>query len=271
MLSVMPDASSPRPTALVTGPTSGIGRAFAHALAARGHDLVLVARDRRRLDEVAAEIRGRHSVEVEVLTADLCVRAELGAVERRVADETRPIAVLVNNAGFGLRRGFSDNAVDDEQGMLDVLVVAVLRLSHAALGPMLGRGAGAVVNVSSVAGFLPNGTYSASKAWVTSFTEWLDLAYRRRGVRAMAVCPGYVRTELHARMGVGTGSIPRLLWLDADGVAREALLDLERGRRISIPSKRYKTLVTAARVTPRPLLAAMVGPGRGRRRLRPDR
>ena len=135
------------------------------------------------------------------------------------------------------------------------------------VGPMIRRGSGAVVNVSSVAGFLPNGTYSAAKAWVTSFTEWLDLAYRQRGVRAIAVCPGFVRTEMHARMGADSGSIPGLLWLDAGRVAQEALLDLERGRRVSIPSKRYKAVVAAARVLPTPLLARLAGGGRARRTL----
>jgi uncharacterized protein len=244
-----------RRTALVTGPTSGIGRAFATALAGRGYDLVLVARDQGRLDQLATELRIRHAVDVEVLVADLSDRAAVATVEVRLADAARPVDLLVNNAGFGHRRSFTDNDVEEEQVMLDVLVTAVLRLTHAAVRPMAARGSGAIVNVSSVAGFLPRGTYSAAKAYVTSFTEWLDLTYRDRGVRAMALCPGFVRTEFHQRMGVGPGSAPSWMWLDADRLVRDALADLDRGRRISIPGKRYKVLATLARCTPTALQA----------------
>ena len=138
-------------TALITGPTAGIGRAFAEQLADRGHDLVLVARDSNRLAELAEQLRGRYEVEVEVLAADLSDRASLAVVEARVSDPERPVSVLVNNAGFGHKQPFTENSVEDEQQMLDVLVTAVMRLSHAAIGPMLGRGEGAIVNVSSVA------------------------------------------------------------------------------------------------------------------------
>jgi len=251
------------PTSLVTGPTAGIGRSFAHALAGRGDDLVLVARDEKRLTDLATELNGRYGVQVECLPADLSDRVSLGTVERRLADPARPVDLLVNNAGFGLRHKFLDTDVEDEQRMLDVLVTAVLRLSHAAVGPMAERGHGAVVNVSSVAGFLPRGTYSASKAWVTSFTRWLDLAYRDRGVRAMALCPGFVRTEFHTRMGMSPGSIPRWLLLDADRVVRQALADLDRGRRVSIPGRRYKAVTILARSTPSSLQARFQGLDRG--------
>lgn len=249
-------------TALITGPTAGIGRAFAEALASRGHDLVLVARDRARLDELAEHLRTKHAVEVEVITADLADREALAVVEARVADPDRPISLLVNNAGFGHKQPFTENTVDDEHEMLDVLVTAVMRLSHAAIGPMLARGDGAIINVASVAAFLPRGTYSAAKAYVVSFTRWLDVTYRDRGVRAMALCPGFVRTEFHERMGVGRGSAPRWMWLDADHLVKEALHDLERGKTISIPSKRYKVLSAAARYTPPSVLGRFQGLGR---------
>ncbi|HEX6246392.1 MAG TPA: SDR family oxidoreductase [Nocardioidaceae bacterium] len=248
--------------ALVTGPTAGIGRAFAEALAARGEDLVLVARDRARLDELADLLRSRHGVSVEVLVADLADRSALAGVETRLADPDRPVTMLVNNAGFGHKLPFTENTVEDEQEMLDVLVTAVMRLSHAAIGPMLARGEGAIVNVSSVAAFLPRGTYSAAKRYVVSFSEWLDLTYRDRGVRGMAVCPGFVRTEFHERMGVGWGSAPRWMWLDADRVAREALEDLDRGRSVSIPSRRYKLLSALARVVPASVQARFQALGR---------
>lgn len=251
-----------RPTAMVTGPTAGIGRSFAHALAERGHDLVLVSRDEQRLDELAEDLRGRYGVEVEVFPADLADPVSLATVEARVAETERPVDVLVNNAGFGMRLPFLDNDLADEQRLLDVLVGAVLRLSHSALGAMTARGHGVIINVSSVAGFLPRGTYSAAKAWVTSFSMWLDLTYRERGVRAMVLCPGFVRTEFHARMEVDFRSIPRWMWLDADRLVREALADLDKGRSISIPSKRYKVLTAVAKYTPRSVLIGFQGVGR---------
>lgn len=251
-----------RPSALVTGPTAGIGRAFADQLAARGHDLVLVARNESRLKELAEELRNRYGVEVEVLAADLADRDELSRVEARVADPDRPISLLVNNAGFGHKQPFTENSVEAEQEMLDVLVTAVMRLTHAAITPMLERGDGAIVNVASVAAFLPRGTYSAAKAYVVSFSEWLDLTYRHRGVRGMALCPGFVRTEFHERMGVAPDSAPGWMWLDADRLVREALDDLAKGRSVSIPSKRYKVLAAAARTTPSSLLARFQGLGR---------
>src|SRR6476469_518068 len=152
-----------RPTALVTGPTAGIGLSFAHQLAASGHDLVLVSRTPERLEKLAAEVRERYGVQADVIVADLGNRAELAAVEARLADASRPVDLLVNNAGFGLKEKFLDNSVEAEQYLLDVLVTAVHRLSHAALGPMVQRASGSIVNVSSVAGYLPRGTYSAAK------------------------------------------------------------------------------------------------------------
>ena len=251
-----------RRTALITGPTAGIGRSFAEALATRGYDLVLVARDERRLAELAAHLRGSHPVEVEVLPADLANRRSLAVVEARLGDESRPIDLLVNNAGFGLKHSFAKNDVEDEQMMLDVLVTAVLRLSHAGVHPMAARGSGAVINVASVAAFLPRGTYSAAKRYVVSFSQWLDLTYREQGVRAMALCPGFVRTEFHQRMGVGPESAPRWMWLDPDRIVREALVDLDRGKSISVPSKRYKLLSAAARYTPPSVLARFQTLGR---------
>jgi uncharacterized protein len=251
-----------RPTALVTGPTSGIGLSFAHQLAAKGYDLVLVSRDQGRLDAVADELRAGYGVTVDVLPADLGDRSSLARVEARLADETRPVDLLVNNAGFGLKHGFLDNSVEDEQAMLDVLVTAVLRLTHAAIRPMVARGQGAIINVSSVAGFLPRGTYSAAKAYVTSLSQWADLTYRDRGVRVMALLPGFTKTEFHERMDVSRGSAPSWMWLDADRVVRDALADLDSGKQVSIPSKRYQALAALARYTPASVQARFQGLGR---------
>ena len=248
--------------ALVTGPTAGIGRSFAHQLAARGYDLVLVARDRERLDSEAAVLRSSYGVEVEVLPADLTDRAQLAEVEARLAATESPVDLLVNNAGFGLKKRFLDNSVEEEQAMLDVLVTAVMRLSHAALGQMSARGTGGIVNVSSVAAFLPRGTYSAAKAYVNQFSEWAHHEYGDRGVVVTALCPGFTKTEFHERMQVSRGSAPDFMWLDPDDLVAAALKDHAKGKAYSIPSAQYKVITTAARAVPTGLLKRFQSLGR---------
>lgn len=251
-----------RPTALVTGPTAGIGRSFAHQLADRGYDLVLVARDRERLEAEADALRSSYGAEVEVLPADLADRELLLEVEARLADRERPVDLLVNNAGFGLKHRFLDNSADTEEAMLAVLVTAVLRLSHAALGAMSERGHGGIINVSSVASFLPRGTYSAAKSWVNSFSEWAHHEYADRGVVITCLCPGFTRTEFHERMDVSRGSAPEFMWLDPDELVATALKDHAKGRAWSIPSAQYKTIATAARFVPTSLLQRLQSLGR---------
>jgi hypothetical protein len=253
---------SPTSTALVTGATAGIGRVFAEKLAGRGHDLVLVARDRERLESVAKELRASYGVAVEALPADLCERADLARVEERLRDAGRPVDLLVNNAGFGLKGRFLDNSADAETAMLEVLVTAVLRLSHAALASMTERGHGGVINVSSVAAFLPRGSYSAAKAWVNSFSEWAANEYRPRGVKVMALCPGFTKTEFHERMKVSRGSAPDFMWLDADKLVETALSDFDKGRVYSIPSAQYKAIATVSRLVPTSLLQRFQSVGR---------
>ena len=250
------------PTALVTGATAGIGLEFARQLAARGHDLVIVARDATRLEEVAADLRTTYAVEVEVLPADLTDRTDLARVEARLADAARPVDLLVNNAGFGLKGRFLDNSVDAETAMLEVLVTAVLRLSHAALRSMSARGSGGIINVSSVAAFLPRGTYSAAKAWVNSFSEWAANEYKDRGVRVMSLCPGFTKTEFHERMKVSRGSAPEFMWLEADKLVATALSDFDKGKIFSIPSPQYKAITTAARLVPNSVLQRFQSIGR---------
>lgn len=250
------------PTALVTGPTAGIGRSFALRLAADGYDLVLVARDNQRLADLAEEVGGTYSVTAEVIAADLTERTDLATVEARLADTERPIDLLVNNAGFGLKGRFLDNDIEAEQAMLDVLVTAVLRLSHAALGPMAERGSGGIINVSSVAAFLPRGTYSAAKAWVNSFSEWAHHEYADRGVVVTSLCPGFTRTEFHDRMGVGQDSAPDFMWLDADELVATALKDHAKRRAYSIPGAQYKAITGLARAIPTPVLQRFQSLGR---------
>ncbi|MGL5809001.1 MAG: SDR family NAD(P)-dependent oxidoreductase [Nocardioides sp.] len=237
-------------TALITGATAGIGLEFARQLAGRGYDLVLVARDVTRLESTAAEIRARYGRSVEILAADLTVPDQLAIVERRVADPAEPVDLVVNNAGFGLAKPLLFNTADQEQAMLEILVLAVLRLSHAALGAMTARGSGGLINVSSVSAYLPRGTYGAAKAWVNSFSEWAAVEYAAQGVRVMALCPGFVRTEFHERMDVGRDAVPERMWLDPEYVVTRALDDFDRGRVVSVPSARYRAIVAAAKFTP---------------------
>jgi len=172
------------------------------------------------------------------------------------------VRLLVNNAGFGLRGRFLDNDLAQEQAQLDVLVTAVMRLTHAALGSMLAEGRGQIVNVSSMAGFLQRGSYSAAKSYVTKLSQWAHHEYAGQGVQVMAVCPGFVRTEFHQRLGSDTDSAPRLLWLDPDRLVAEALADLDAGRALSIPSKRYKAIAVVVRVVPASLQQRFQGLGR---------
>ncbi|MFF5446015.1 SDR family NAD(P)-dependent oxidoreductase [Streptomyces sp. NPDC012888] len=244
-------------TALITGSTAGIGAAFARRLAAQGHNLVLVARDTERLGEQATELHDRHGIEAEVLRADLSTEEGIGAVEARLADARHPVDLLVNNAGFGNKGRFLEVPMTDELTMLKVHVEAVLRLTAAATGSMRSRGRGGVVNVASVAAFLPRGTYGASKAWVVQFTQGAARDLADSGVRLMALCPGFVRTEFHQRAGMGTDNIPNWMWLDADKLVAEALADLARGKTLSVPDPRYKALMGVAKLVPRGLLGGI--------------
>lgn len=258
-------SQSPRSSgrvALVTGPTAGIGHEFARQLAAAGYDIVLVSRDQARLNETAQSLSQEFGIATEVLSADLADRAGMAKVEARLADREHPIDLLVNNAGFGLKGRFLDNTIEQEQAHLDVLVTAVMRLTHAALGGMVERGSGGVVNVSSVAGYLPRGTYSAAKAYVTRFSEWANKEYAPAGVKVMALCPGFIRTEFHQRMDVSRDSAPRFLWLEAEPLVRTALTDLAAGKAVSVPSLRYKAITTAAKHVPIGLLQRFQSMGR---------
>ena len=240
-----------RPTALVTGPTAGIGRAFAELLASEGYDLILVSRDQSRLAALAAELGGRFGISCEVLAADLSDRSQLARVESRLADSSQPVDVLVNNAGFGVNQRFAGGDLAAEQYLLDVLAVAVMRLSHAAVAGMRDRGRGDVVVVSSVAGFIAGSTYSAVKAWATVFAESLNNELRGSGVRVSALCPGFTRTEFHTRANLEMGWLPSFMWLLPDALVAKGWRDHRRGRVVSVPGWQYRFLVGLIRVVPR--------------------
>ncbi|GAA1173860.1 SDR family oxidoreductase [Ornithinimicrobium humiphilum] len=252
--------------ALVTGASAGLGREFAEQLAARGSDLVLVARDRERLDALAEELAGRHGITVEVLVADLADREQLGRVAGRVSDPDRPVDLLVNNAGLGSRRAFVRNDLEEEEHALDVMVRAVMVLCHAAGGAMRERGTGGILNVSSVASFTAMGHYSAIKAYVTVLSEGLATELALHGVHVTALCPGFVRTEFHQRAEMDMSRLPDRLWLDAPSVVAAGLDAVAAGKVVSVPSPVYKGVVGVLRVVPRRVSRRVSGALATRRR-----
>jgi uncharacterized protein len=244
-------------TALITGGTSGIGAAFARALAARGDDLVLVARNADRLADMATEVKERYAVSVETIVADLAVRSDVIGIAERLASIEPPIDLLVSNAGFGIRTKLTEADTTPHEQAIDVMIRAVLMLGAAAGRAMRQRGTGTIINVSSTAGFVAMGSYSAIKAWVTTYSESLANELHGTGVKVVALCPGWVRTEFHERAEINIGSIPQLLWLDADRLVADCLKDADAGKVISIPSKRYKVLMTICEHLPHRTLRAI--------------
>lgn len=246
--------------ALVTGSTTGLGLEFAWQLAGTGHDLVLVSRDEERLQTVAEQIRDVHKVEIEVLPADLSDRTRLDKVATRLTDPVAPVDLLVNNAGYGLRGGFLEVGIADHEKQLDTLMRAVLVLSHAASCSMVQRRRGAIINVSSLAGYTTAGPYAASKSWVTVFTESLAMELQGTGVTATALLPGFVQTEFHERAAMNMEGLPRVTWLKAPYVVEQALKDAAKGTVLSIPSVKYRTAGEVSRIAPRPVVRALTSP-----------
>jgi short-subunit dehydrogenase len=256
----------PRPVALITGPTSGLGAGFARRYATDGHDLVLVARDVERLESLAAELHDEAGATVEVLPADLAVAEDRAKVAARLE---RGVQILVNNAGFGTAGEFWTAEPEKLQAQLDVNVTAVMQLTRAALPSMIAAGSGTVINVASVAGLLSGrgSTYGASKAWVISFSEGLHNGLGGTGVGVHALCPGYIRTEFHERAGIDMEGTPSFMWLSVEGVVRDCLAAVAKGEVIIVPGIQYKVLTTGSRMVPRSLsrtLTKTFGRGKGR-------
>jgi len=251
-------------TALITGASSGLGAEYARQLAARGMDLVLVARDGAALDASGRELSEAYGVQCQALAADLLAPADLERVVARVSDAQHPIDMLVDNAGFGLPLAFETNDIADEERHLALHVTVPMTLMRAALPGMLARRRGRILNVASVAAFTPRSTYSAAKGWLVNFSRWANVAYAPRGVTVTAVCPGFTHTNFHERMGMERGreGIPGWMWLDARDVVAESLRDVAHGKSVSIPSLRYRVLVALARVLPDRVVVATASRGR---------
>ncbi len=240
--------------ALITGATAGIGAAYAKLLAKEGFDLVLVARDLPRLKGVAKELSKLYKIKAETIKADLTKPAQLAKVEKRLANNSKPIEVLINNAGFGLKDSFLVSNLAKEQELLDVLVTAPMRLSHAVLPGMIKRNSGSIVNVSSVASFIAGGTYSAAKSYLTVFSEYLHTELRDTNIKVSALCPGFTRTEFHARGKMKMSGLPNYMWTTVDQVVAKSWRYVNAGKVICIPGWQYMLLSSIARIAPRPLV-----------------
>ncbi|HUY22781.1 MAG TPA: SDR family oxidoreductase [Acidimicrobiales bacterium] len=245
-----------RPTALVTGASSGLGECFARTLAATGYDLVLVARGRSSLERLGLELEQQHGTASEVMAADLADAAQLDGVAERLRTGD-PVDVVVNNAGFGHYGRFVDLAVDGEAGQVTVNALAVLVLSHAALGAMVRRGSGSLLNVASIAGFAPtphSATYSATKSFVIFLSEALHDEVAPRGVHVTVLCPGFTRTDFQQRAGVRTDRLPSFAWSDAQSVVDHGLAALERNQAVCVPGALNKITAASPRFAPRGLV-----------------
>lgn len=250
------EGGGPRRSALVTGASAGIGLAFAERLARDQYDLIVVARSRDRLEEIAKRLREERGVAVEVLAADLTQAEQLRLVERRVADDPT-LDLLVNNAGFGTQGRFAELDADREEEEIRLNVVALVRLTRAALPHMLERGRGEIVNVSSMAGFYPGpyvATYGATKAFVTSFTEAIAGEIAGSGVRIQALCPGFTRTEFQERANIDASKVPAFAWMSADAVVDASLAALARGDVVVVPGGLNKAMHASTSVLPRSLV-----------------
>jgi short-subunit dehydrogenase len=235
--------------ALVTGATAGIGESFTRMLASKGFNIVLVARDEARLHERAAALRGKHGVQTFVLPADLATDLGCASVEEYLKEFE--VEVLINNAGFGINKAFTASALDAEQDLLDVLVRTPMRLMHVVLPQMKARNSGTIINVSSIAGFIAGGTYSASKSYLTVLSESLHTELRGTQVKVNALCPGFTRTEFHERGRMRMKGLPEFMWLDSDQLVARSWSDAQGGKAVSIPGWQYKLLVGFISILPR--------------------
>ena len=235
--------------ALVTGATAGIGESFTRLLASKGYNIALVARDEARLHERAAGLREKYGIQTFVLPADLATKSGVKSVEKYI--QSYEIEVLINNAGFGINKAFTVSDLGDEQDLLNVLVRAPMRLMHVILPGMKERKSGTIINVSSVAGFIAGGTYSAAKSYLTVLSESLNTELKGTGVIVSALCPGFTRTEFHQRGRMKMKGLPSFMWLNADKLVAQSWKDAQAHQPVSVPGWQYKLLVAIISIAPR--------------------
>jgi short-subunit dehydrogenase len=238
--------------ALVTGATSGIGESFTRLLAAKGFNLVLVARDEVRLHERAAGLKEKFGAESVVIVADLATESGCAKVEDYI--HINEIEVLINNAGFGINKAFTMSDLAKEEEVLKVLVRTPMRLMHVALPAMKERNSGVVINVSSVASYIAGGAYSASKAYLTVLSESLSTELAATNIKISALCPGFTRTEFHQRGRMKMAGLPNFMWLNSDVLVAKAWKDAISGKPVSIPGWQYKTLIGIISLLPRSIV-----------------
>ena len=238
--------------ALVTGATSGIGESFTRLLAENNYNIVLVARDMPRLQERARELEAKFRVKTHIIQADLSTDAGCAAVEHYIANNQ--VDVLINNAGFGLNKAFTMSDIDAEQQMFDVLVRTPMRLMHVALPLMKQRNKGVIINVSSVAGYIAGGSYSAAKSYLTVLSESLHTELSGTNIKISALCPGFTRTEFHQRGRMSMKGLPSFMWLDSDKLVAKAWSDALKGEAVSIPGWQYQLLVFVIHSLPRSII-----------------
>jgi short-subunit dehydrogenase len=238
--------------ALVTGATSGIGESYSRLLAGNGYNIVLVARDLPRLQERAAALEAKFGISTHVIQADLATDEGCLRVEKYIAENQ--IDVLVNNAGFGTSKAFTMSTLEVEQQLLDVLVRTPMRLMHVALPLMKARNNGIIINVSSVAGYIAGGTYSASKSYLTVLSESLNTELSATNVKVSALCPGFTRTEFHQRGKMSMKGLPNFMWLNSDRLVEQSWRDALKGKAVSVPGWQYKLLVLIVETMPRSIV-----------------
>jgi len=221
-------------------------------LAENNYNIVLVARDMPRLQERARELEAKFRVETHIIQADLSTDAGCAVVEQYIANNQ--VDVLINNAGFGLNKAFTMSDIDAEQQMFDVLVRTPMRLMHVALPLMKQRNKGVIINVSSVAGFIAGGTYSAAKSYLTVLSESLHTELAGTNIKISALCPGFTRTEFHQRGRMSMKGLPSFMWLDSDKLVAKAWSDALKGEAVSIPGWQYQLLVFVIQTLPRSII-----------------
>ena len=238
--------------ALVTGATVGIGESFTRLLAHNGYNIVLVARDLPRLQERAQGLESTFGVATTVIQADLATDAGCKTIEDFITNNQ--IDVLINNAGFGINKAFTMSQLDTEQQLLDVLVRTPMRLMHVALPGMKERNKGVIINVSSVAGWIAGGAYSAAKSYLTVLSESLHTELSSTNVKVSALCPGFTRTEFHQRGRMSMKGLPAFMWLNSDKLVAKAWKDAVGGKAVSVPGWQYQLLTFVMRNAPRPMV-----------------